>query len=77
MKTRLKLTKEERDMLSSAIKQYFLEERDEEIGDLSSTLILDFFIAKLAPTFYNRGVNDAKAMLTEKLEDLHGLELWQ
>ena len=77
MKHKLKLQKEQRDMLIANIRNYFLEERDEEIGDLSATLVLDFFITQLGPTLYNRGVNDAKALLTEKLEDLHGLEIWQ
>ena len=58
------------------IKQYYLRERDEEIGDLYAALLLDFFAAKLAPIFYNLGINDAKAMLLDKLEDLHGLEIW-
>jgi len=61
----------------SEIKQYFIEQRDEEIGELGSALLLDFFAEKVAPVYYNLGVNDAKAMLLQKLEDLHGLEIWQ
>lgn len=74
---RLTLSKEQKDQAIADIKDFFLEQRDEEIGDLQATLFLDLFIEKLAPTFYNLGVNDAKAMINGKLEDLHGLEIWR
>lgn len=74
---RLTLSKEQREQAVSDLKEFFLNQRDEEIGDLQATLFLDFFTEKLAPIFYNLGLNDAKAMLEEKLEDLHGLEIWR
>jgi len=74
---RLSLTKEQKVQAAVDIKEFFLAQRDEEIGDLPATLLLEFFVDKLAPTFYNLGINDAKAMLSEKLEDLHGLEIWR
>lgn len=52
------------------IKNYFKKERDEELGDLAAMLILDFFIEKLAPEFYNQGVYDSYKYFSEKLEDL-------
>lgn len=77
MKTRLKLTQEQKAQMITDIKEQFLTHRDEELGDLGATLLLDFFTEKLAPTYYNLGILDAKAMLLQRLEDLHGLELWQ
>lgn len=77
MKNRLELPEELRKQALSDIKQHFLEQRDEEIGDLRALLLLDFFVEKLAPAYYNLGVNHAKAILLEKLEDLHGLEIWR
>lgn len=74
---RLTLSKEQKDQAIADIKEFFLNQRDEEIGDLQATLFLDLFTDKLAPVFYNLGINDAKAMLAEKLEDLHGLEIWR
>jgi uncharacterized protein (DUF2164 family) len=59
----------------AAIKGYFLEQRDDEIGDLGAILLLDFITDKLAPTFFNRGIHAAQAMLAQKVEDLHELEL--
>lgn len=74
---KLTLPQEQRTQIVEAIKEYHLNQREEEIGDLSAILLLDFFTEKLAPTYYNLGINDAKAMLLQKLEDLHGLEIWQ
>jgi len=67
-----KLSKERRKELIAAIKAYFLEHHDEEIGDLKAGLLLDFFIKKLGPPVYNRAIKDARAYFQQKLEDLDG-----
>ncbi len=76
LKSRFNLAKEEKEQIIADIKGFFLKQRDEEIGDLGAMLLLDFITEKLAPFFYNRGINVAKAMLAQKLEDLHELEIW-
>lgn len=57
------------------IKSYFQKERDEELGDLSAMMILDFFIKELAPEFYNQGVADSYTYLNDKIEDLFSLQI--
>jgi uncharacterized protein (DUF2164 family) len=52
------------------IKNYFLSEKEEEWGDLASTLLLKFIIEELAPEFYNQGVYDAYKYMNDKTEDL-------
>ncbi|KOO42790.1 DUF2164 domain-containing protein [Priestia koreensis] len=64
---------QEAEMIAS-IKAYFLEERDEELGDLAARLILDFISNKLAPHFYNKGVADAHQYLSERLEDVFEIQ---
>jgi uncharacterized protein (DUF2164 family) len=66
----IKLTKEKRDDMISAIKSYYSTEREEEIGDLAAGLMLDFIIEKLAPEFYNQGVYDSYKYMEDKIEDL-------
>ncbi|CAM3904092.1 DUF2164 domain-containing protein [Mesobacillus zeae] len=68
------LNKETKDALISEIQSYFYEERGEELGDLAALLILEFFMDKLAPHFYNLGIADAQKYLTGKLDDMYELE---
>jgi uncharacterized protein (DUF2164 family) len=69
-KDTIKLTKEKKEFMISTLKEYFLKERDEELGDLSSGLLLDFIIEELAPEFYNQGVYDSYKYIGERVEDL-------
>jgi uncharacterized protein (DUF2164 family) len=66
----IKLSREKRDDMIFAIKSYYLKEREEEIGDLAASLILEFIIEKLAPEFYNQGVYDSYKYMEDKIEDL-------
>lgn len=74
MTTNFKLSKEKRDYMVSAIKQFFQREREEDIGDLAALMVLDFFVNELAKEFYNQGVYDSYLYLNEKLEDLLGIQ---
>ena len=73
-KDKFKLTKEQREAMISSIKTYFLNEREEELGDLASSLLLDFIIEELAPEFYNRGVYDSYQYMNERVEDLLSIQ---
>lgn len=71
---KIKISKEKREELISAIKNYFLSEREEPIGDLAAGLLLDFIIEKLAPEFYNQGVADSYTFMEKQLEDLLAIQ---
>lgn len=70
----MKINKEKKDKMILAIKTYFLKERDEELGDLASSLILDFFMKELASEFYNQGIQDAHQYMSERVGDMLELE---
>lgn len=74
MSKTIKIGKEKREDMISEIKNYFYKERDEDLGDLAASLILDFFIEKLSGEFYNQGINDAYLYMNERLEDTLGLQ---
>lgn len=74
MNNKIKLSKEKREYMNLKIKSYFQKERDEELGDLASELILDFIIEELAPEFYNQGVYDAYQYMNDRLEDVLGMQ---
>lgn len=73
-KDKFKLTNEERKGMISSIKTYFLNEREEELGDLASSLLLDFIIEELALEFYNKGVHDSYQYMNERIEDLLSIQ---
>jgi len=64
------LTKAERQTSIEEIIRYFDNERDEEIGVIAGEEVLDFFLEKIAPYAYNRGVEDSKNILRSKFNDL-------
>jgi uncharacterized protein (DUF2164 family) len=68
------LSPERKKELLKEIKAFFYEERDEEIGDLAATLFLEFIMEKAAPIIYNQAISDAYRFMSDKLEDLYGLE---
>ncbi|APM39998.1 DUF2164 domain-containing protein [Clostridium kluyveri] len=70
----IKLSKEKKEEMISLIKNYFLEERGEELGDLASGLILRFIIEELAPEFYNQGVYDSYKYMNDRIEDLLSIQ---
>jgi uncharacterized protein (DUF2164 family) len=73
MSNEVKLSKKRKKMVISDIKEYFYEERGEEIGFLAAELFYDFIIEKIGPEIYNQGLIDAKSFLEEKTEDIYGM----
>ncbi|WP_378954676.1 DUF2164 domain-containing protein [Pelosinus sp. sgz500959] len=71
---KFKLTKELKEQIITDIQNYFHDERDEEIGNLSAELLLQFMIEKVGPAIYNQAIRDAHSLVTKKIEDLYGLE---
>lgn len=57
-----------------AIKIYYLKEREEEIGDMASDLILEFITEKLAPEFCNQCVYDSYKYMELKIEDILAIQ---
>lgn len=71
---KIQLSNETRQDMVQKIKTYFLDERDEELGDLAAGLILDFFINELSSEFYNQGVYDSYKYMNERIDDLLGIQ---
>lgn len=59
-----------RKQATAALRSYFTENLDEEIGDLKAGLLLDFILAELGPTVYNQAIADARAFFEERAGDL-------
>ncbi|MGB0466629.1 MAG: DUF2164 domain-containing protein [Pontibacterium sp.] len=66
----IKFTKDEKDLIVQKIQRYFDDELDQELGQFDADFLLDFFTREIGPYYYNRGLNDARQVLTEKLEHI-------
>ncbi|APC49216.1 DUF2164 domain-containing protein [Virgibacillus halodenitrificans] len=74
MNSKFEITKEQKEEMAGHIQAYFEQERGEDIGNLAALMFLDFFMDKLAPVFYNLGVEDSHTYMTEKLDDLFAIQ---
>nr|WP_033062228.1 DUF2164 domain-containing protein [Clostridium botulinum] len=66
--------KQKKKVMIDSIKEYFYNEREEELGDLAAGMILDFFLEELAPEIYNKGVYDAYEYSLERIEDVLSIQ---
>ncbi|MGE5381508.1 MAG: DUF2164 family protein [Methylocystaceae bacterium] len=73
MKSKFNLSDEKKKACILLIQEYFLQERDEDLGYLAADLILNFFLDKLAPEFYNQGIDDAYKYMNDRIEDILSL----
>ena len=60
----------EKDVIVRKIKLYFSEELQQQIGSFDAEFLLDFFTKEIGAYFYNRGLYDAQAIVSKKLDDI-------
>ncbi|WP_088041341.1 DUF2164 domain-containing protein [Bacillus sp. EAC] len=70
-----KFSPEQQKYAINQLQTYFSQERDEELSELSAILLIDFISEKLAPMYYNKGVEDSQRFMSERIEDLYALLL--
>lgn len=75
MKKKMQLDKNTVERMVELIKVFFKNERNEEIGDLSARIVLEFIVNNLAPEFYNQGIRECIIAMHDKVEDLYGCEI--
>jgi uncharacterized protein (DUF2164 family) len=60
----IEISKEARQQAIASIERYFLENRDEKIGNISAGALLGFFVEEIGPVIYNLAV----AQVQERLQ---------
>jgi len=55
-----------------SIRRYFVEQLDQEIGELPSRLLLEFVLEEIGPSIYNGAIADAQVYLRERVADRAG-----
>lgn len=72
------LSSEERSQLTEQLQLYFQEELDQELDRFPAEFLLDFIIERMGPSFYNRGLEDARVLMMQRVEalgeDIYALE---
>lgn len=68
--TDIKLSSHDKEQIIQKLQQYFSKELDLELAQFDADFLLDFFAAEVGVFFYNRGLHDAQAVLTERLESI-------
>jgi uncharacterized protein (DUF2164 family) len=68
--SKIKLTEDRENGLLRSFIAFYSAEFDEELSQFRAEQIFDFFIKALGPAVYNQAIQDARAFMMEKLEDL-------
>ena len=63
-------SKDEKELIVQKVKKYFDDELRQDIGGFEAEFLIDFFAAEIGSYFYNRGLQDAQLLFTEKAEEL-------
>jgi uncharacterized protein (DUF2164 family) len=69
----IKLKKEDELRAVASIRRFFKENMEEEIGDLKSSLLLNFVLLEIGPTLYNQAVFDVQAYMQGKIIEADGV----
>ena len=67
----IQLTKEQKLNAAAKIKEYVEENFETEIGNLQSTIFIDFITENIGMYYYNKAIADAMTFMTEKIEDFY------
>lgn len=59
--------------LLGSIRRFFLEELEDDIGDLKARSVLDYFVREIAPNVYNQAIADAQQSIECAVSDLSGV----
>ena len=66
----IELNKDARAQAVASIERWFRENADEPIGNIQAAALLNFFIAEIAPSVYNRAIADAQQRLQQRVAEL-------
>lgn len=56
----------------ASLQRYFAQNMPEPIGDLPAGMLLDFFLAEIAPLVYNNAISEAQTRMLRTVGDLTG-----
>ena len=66
----IEFSKEEKSILVRKVQLYFSEELKQQIGQFDAEFLLEFFSQEVGAYYYNRGLYDAQAAVSAKVDDI-------
>jgi uncharacterized protein (DUF2164 family) len=66
----IEYSKDEKAILVRRLQVWFNEELKQDLGRFDAEFLLDFVGEEIGAYFYNRGLYDAQAILSKRLDDL-------
>ena len=67
------LSKEQKANAAALVREYLSEHCEVEIGGLQADFLIDFITDNIGPYYYNRGIADSVAFISDKVEDMYVL----
>jgi uncharacterized protein (DUF2164 family) len=68
--SKIELPKATADELAQALTRYLKAELDLEVKGFDAVFLVDFITETLGPHYYNKGLADAQALLSKKVDEL-------
>ena len=66
----MELSQEQKDYIIEEIKRFVTDEMSHEIGLFEALDLFDFFSENIGAIYYNRGLYDAQAVLSKRLDSI-------
>ena len=66
----IELSREARQQAIVSIERWFLENRDEKVGNITAGALLGFMLEEIGPAIYNQAVSQVQERLLERVQEL-------
>ncbi len=66
----IQFDKKQTEALVEKLRDYFEQELNQELGQFDAEFLLDFISKEFGAHYYNQGLNDARALLEQKIDML-------
>ncbi|MBU2979315.1 DUF2164 domain-containing protein [Alteromonas sp. C1M14] len=66
----IEFTAEQKAQMTEKLQRYMEAELDVELGQFDADFLVDFIAKEMGSLFYNQGLYDAQAVLTDKMDGL-------
>jgi len=66
----IEFPKDDKAQIVDKIQRYFENELGQDIGQFDAEFLLDFFSKEIGVLYYNQGLYDAQAILTDKMDSI-------